>query len=173
LRLTRTGREIVLWAAEGGAEYRELRRFDFGPDKVKQVRFAANPSPAQNAVDVRLTDVQVRYRPAAADTLADPPRGPGWGWLAIAETVGLLVALACVGGWAVHRRRLGGTPAAEVPADGPTTLIAFACPACARPLKVKAALAGRKGKCPHCRGAVTVPTAAGRQRPHDTSEAAP
>ena len=49
----------------------------------------------------------------------------------------------------------------------------FACPGCGRGLKVKGEAAGRKGKCPHCGHALTVPAAAGagpspRQAPSGT-----
>jgi serine/threonine protein kinase len=40
-------------------------------------------------------------------------------------------------------------------------MISFQCPGCARPIKVNAALGGKKGKCPGCGQPVTVPRAAG------------
>jgi hypothetical protein len=36
-------------------------------------------------------------------------------------------------------------------------MIAFACDGCSQKLKVKDALAGKKGKCPHCGKALRVP----------------
>src|SRR5690349_648492 len=35
----------------------------------------------------------------------------------------------------------------------------FACPSCGRALKVSDELAGRRGRCPHCKAAVLVPGA--------------
>src|SRR5262249_7798009 len=40
-------------------------------------------------------------------------------------------------------------------------MISFPCPACGKTLKIKADLAGKKGKCPACQQALTVPAAAG------------
>ena len=36
-------------------------------------------------------------------------------------------------------------------------MIAFACPACGQKLRLKDDLAGQRGKCPHCKRAITVP----------------
>ena len=39
-------------------------------------------------------------------------------------------------------------------------MLDVACPGCRRVLKIKEELAGRKGKCPHCGHALTVPAPA-------------
>lgn len=36
--------------------------------------------------------------------------------------------------------------------------IRFSCPACGRSLNVKAELAGKRGRCPHCQGKILIPT---------------
>lgn len=36
--------------------------------------------------------------------------------------------------------------------------IRFSCPACGRSLNVKAELAGKRGRCPHCQGKIVIPT---------------
>jgi WD40 repeat protein/serine/threonine protein kinase len=50
-----------------------------------------------------------------------------------------------------------GAPAAPRAADADR--IQVVCPGCGKSMKVKAALAGKKGKCPQCQGMVTVPPA--------------
>src|SRR5205085_6242228 len=54
LRMTRRGGEVTLWAAEDGGEFRELCRYNFGPEDIKMVRSAAHPGIARNAVDLRI-----------------------------------------------------------------------------------------------------------------------
>src|SRR5581483_294014 len=49
LRLTRQRREVTYWAAEGEAgEFKELCRYDLGPEDVTAVRVAAFPGYAKN-----------------------------------------------------------------------------------------------------------------------------
>jgi hypothetical protein len=70
LRLSRTGREITAWAAEGDGVYREFGRYDLGSENLAMVRFGANPGVAKNAVDVRIADVKVHFDPATAGAMA-------------------------------------------------------------------------------------------------------
>ncbi len=104
LRLTRTGRELTAWCAEGGGDYRELGRYDLGPENLTTVRFAANPGVGLNAIDVRIGDVKVHYDPTAVAAAF------AWwvreGWLARAESIGFGLTLALLAGWAVVRWRL-------------------------------------------------------------------
>ena len=178
LRLTRKGREVAFWMAEVGGAFKELARYDLGPEDVKTIRFAALPGTGRNAVDLRITDLAISDSPSTAPVPtatpavtaaipattaapASPTQAPtgGWGWLATSELVGLIVTLSCVGLWAVARRRAGS--AAVVSYDEPTVAvaapIAFACPGCATPFKVKAEWAGKRSKCPKCGRAVLVP----------------
>jgi WD40 repeat protein len=46
----------------------------------------------------------------------------------------------------------------------PLLQLAFACPSCGKRLKVKSDLAGKTGKCPHCKQAVQVPAASAAAR---------
>jgi hypothetical protein len=59
LRLTRTGTEVTAWVKEPTGGYSELHRMDLGAEDLKMVRFAAHPGIANNAVDVRITDVKI------------------------------------------------------------------------------------------------------------------
>jgi hypothetical protein len=103
LRLTRTGRELTAWSAEGGGDYRELARYDLGPEDITTVRFAANPGVGLSAIDVRIADVKVHYDPTAIASA--PGWAVRWGWLARAESIGLGVTLALLAASAVVRRK--------------------------------------------------------------------
>jgi RNA polymerase sigma factor (sigma-70 family) len=106
---------------------------------------------------------------APADTGLDgaPADGRPRRWLAALVGTALLLALA-VGAtlYVLKRRRAPKTPArAEkksppLPVEAKAALVAVACSGCGKRLKVKAALAGKKVKCPHCGQAVPVPATA-------------
>jgi predicted Zn finger-like uncharacterized protein len=99
-----------------------------------------------------------------ADQVA-PPSDPGAGltgprgWTAAYVLIGLIVAMACFGLWrhlrraaAVGARAVGATPSA-------VELLPIACPGCAKALRVKAALAEKRVRCPHCGQTFQVPRA--------------
>jgi hypothetical protein len=171
LRLTRAGSEVVFWAADGpGADFQEVGHYDLGREDLKMVRLAAYTN-SPHPVDLRLTDLKIRAEdldvgpdPGAAEA-GGRPKVWSKGWLAAAAIIFLLVGMAFVGAWLLARRgrRAGKAPA---PASVPDTLVQpaaaapplmFACPGCGHSLKVKAELAGKKGKCPKCGGVVPVP----------------
>ncbi|MBL7219264.1 MAG: hypothetical protein ISS69_04045 [Phycisphaerae bacterium] len=52
-----------------------------------------------------------------------------------------------------------GSPPAAPSARGSEDMIVFQCPNCKSDLRVHAGKAGRSGKCPKCRGSITVPPA--------------
>jgi serine/threonine protein kinase len=56
-------------------------------------------------------------------------------------------------------RGLRSSAAGAQKAPGQPTIL-VTCPGCGKGLKVKAAMAGKKGKCPHCQAAITGPSAA-------------
>jgi hypothetical protein len=168
LRVTRAGRLATLWAAEGpGDDFRQLCAYDLGPEDVDKVFLSAFTGSAHAAVDLRLVDLKVRsdgpLPVEAADALpvAAPPRPGQRGWLAAALVVGVAVAFTLLlGVWlSVTRRRRPASAAPDAPANPgpPAPAIPFPCPACGKPLKVKATLAGKKVRCPHCGEAVPVP----------------
>jgi hypothetical protein len=85
--------------------------------------------------------------------------------LAAGGILGLLIALPLVGvGLYVRRSRraakgLAGAPVPGRPA-GPQAAapsVGFACPGCGHGLRARAALAGKRVKCPRCGAAVSVP----------------
>ena len=108
LRMTRTGGEVTLWAAEGTGEFQELGRFDLGPENLKLIRIGAHPGPGKNAVDLHITDVKV-HSAVALQPAATKTRGRAW--VPVAGVVFLMLAGAAFRFWWVRRDR--GTPAAE------------------------------------------------------------
>jgi uncharacterized protein DUF1583 len=179
LRLTRAGPEVAFWAADGpGADFRELCRYDLGREDLRMIRLAAFTNLPQ-PVDLRLTDLKIRAddldvgADTGAVTAGGGPKTRSKGWLAAAAIIGVLVVVAFLGAWLLARRarRAGKAPA---PAAVPDTLVQpaaaaaplqFACPGCGHGLKVKAELAGKKGKCPKCGHVLFVPAPVQEARP--------
>jgi hypothetical protein len=168
LRVTRAGRQATLWAAEGAAEdFVELCAYDLGPEDVDKLWLTAFTGHAPYAVDLRLVDLKVRsggdLAVRAADSLpaAAPPKPGQKGWLTAAGVVGLVVlSPLLLAVWlSARRRRRTANAAPDAPAKPtpPAPAVSFPCPACGKPLKVKAALAGKKFRCPHCGEAVPAP----------------
>ena len=160
LRITRVGNEAVLWAAEGDSkDFQEIGREDLGPEDVTLVRVGAFPGHAQNELDVRIKELRVRgLSPAEAAALPVPleipKRDEGKSWLAVtllSSFAASLLAAAALGGALYLRRR---KPA--VANKPPAPFLSIACPTCAKALKVKAELAGKKVKCIQCGKAVLV-----------------
>jgi hypothetical protein len=89
------------------------------------------------------------------------PKSWARGWLAAGLLLAFLTTatLALLGVWLWARRRGRGAPAAAPKADAAP--VAFACPGCGHGLKVKAELAGKKGKCPKCGHVLLVPRPGG------------
>jgi hypothetical protein len=173
LRLTRAGGEVTFWAAEGAADdFRELCRYDLGPEDLKIVRLGANSGTAPEPVDLRIVDVKIRSdEPIVGPVPAFDPNAPskGWrrGWLVAAGLVGLLVALSLLGTWFYVRR---SRPAAAVTPSPPAPdkragpeasvpPISLLCSGCGKKLKARPEFAGKRVKCPHCQDAVVVPRA--------------
>lgn len=70
LRLTRTGPEVIFWAAEGAdADFRELHRAQLGDEDVKGIYLRGYRNEAQTALDVLFKDFRVRA--------VELPRAPG------------------------------------------------------------------------------------------------
>ena len=183
LRLQRTGDQLAyLWAVgvEGGA-FKKLNQRRFGADDVKQVRLLARTEGPYN-VDVRLLDLGVRSVGAAqaeakAPVVEPPPVKPAPDlpppsegsktWLLAALLLGLALPLILalgLGAWLFLRR--AGSPSSPVQAEPPS--LSFACPKCARVLKTRPELAGKKVKCALCGTTALVPSIpAGKTR--DTS----
>jgi len=169
LRMVRTGGEVTLSASEeGAADFRELCRYDLGTEDLKMVRVAALPGAPMQPVEVRLVDLRVRtpspvaaLAPDAGPSAEGPKKEVSKGWLVTVEIVGLIITLvlAGLGVWLYLRRREAeedGT-AEVVAAEEVPEFVSFACSGCGRKSRAKAALAGKKAKCPQCGGVVVVP----------------
>jgi WD40 repeat protein len=104
-------------------------------------------APAPAAVPVGTSDVEVT-----------PPESPGWKILLALGVVFLLGGGLAAGLWLhVRRGRRGAAPVpAEAAVDAPPVVVAV-CDGCGKRLKARAALAGKKVKCPGCGQAVRVP----------------
>jgi hypothetical protein len=91
---------------------------------------------------------------------AEPPRGSrSKGWLAAAALVGLVLTLALGVGLYLRqsRRRGAAVPDTQAPPGAALASVSVPCPGCGKRLKVKAELAGKRVKCPHCAAAVPIP----------------
>jgi hypothetical protein len=176
LRLQRVGPVLRFLVADGAeGEFILVDEVEFGTADVRPVQVGGNAGKSQAGLDARLLDFSVRAEdlPGLADAALATDGPAGKGWLAAAAIIGLLIALGLLGGWllARQRRRAGKAPAPDAEA-GPGVAappICFACPGCGHGLKVKAELAGKKGKCPQCGQAVLVPGPAGSGQPGGTS----
>jgi predicted RNA-binding Zn-ribbon protein involved in translation (DUF1610 family) len=179
LRVSRIGTQVTFWAADGDrADFRELCRYDLGDDDLKMVRLGANTGHARQAVDLRVTDLQIRAQaldlpqgPVVEAMAAGEPGRRASGWLTAAGIIGLLTALAFLSllllACRTRRAAAAGTPAPDTGAKPPPAAspVAFACPSCGHVLKVKAELSGKRGKCPKCGNLFLVPAPVRAGRP--------
>jgi hypothetical protein len=179
LRLVRKGKRLSYQIAEGTAPFMTIESKDIGTADVILARALCNTGwKSDVSVDIRFIRLELRadQMPNKAAPLPAPPVGApdapaaatpeaaSKSWLVAFLIVGvaLVMLLAIAAGlWLFLRsRRL------EEPVRGrrqkPDTVnvspwAVFPCPDCDRKIKVKAALAGKKVKCPKCGQAVLVP----------------
>jgi hypothetical protein len=164
LRLTRIGREVVYWAAEGAAgEFAEMcRHDDIGTDDVVAISANAFPGHAPNFVDLRILDLRVHVldEVEARAREAAPPEQRNEGsrlWLAAGGLVGAMICLATLTVWyvAARSRRAGPAPSTapagrEQTASAESAPVSFPCCVCGKGLRVRADLAGKQVRCPRC-----------------------
>jgi hypothetical protein len=108
LRIKRTGTEAVMSAAEGAdKDFRELYRFDLTDADIVQLRLAANPGNAPNAVDLRLMDLRVRAAdvPRSAEPVQDAGASPSWPRRNLSVLAALLAAALVIFGLLVWRHK--------------------------------------------------------------------
>jgi len=161
LRLVRTGDVLAYYAAKQGADdFTLLRKEPAGTEEVTCVRIGGHTGGPEASLEFRVTDLRIRAEslpdlfPAELDAKAEMQ------WMPIALASSLAVVLALVGWWYVERRRAArsgkGSPAAAPAAP----LVSFPCPTCAKKLRTRQEMAGRRVKCPSCGNAVLVPASA-------------
>jgi hypothetical protein len=168
LRLVRTGSTLFYSASEGpDGQFVTLQQYPFGNEDLKDVRLIGATDDAQGSLDVRVTDFHV-HAESLPNLPVAAPKARSNGWLPAAALLGLVIALPlliAVGvGLSVRRSRRPGIVPADTPAR-PTQAepkaapasVSFPCSGCGKVLKVRAALAGKKGKCPHCAAMVLIP----------------
>jgi hypothetical protein len=170
LRLVRSGAELSFFCGDGAdANLTFFNKSAFVAKDVKDVRILASTGGPGAEIDVRITDVVIRADAFPKSRLlpyAIQKTGPGrlaellskgaiFAWVA-----GPLGALAILlGVWRAVKSRSSGQKAVSG--------LEFFCALCGARLKVKAELAGKSVKCPHCAAPTHVPGGAPKeeQRP--------
>src|SRR5262249_55698956 len=141
--------------SDGGSPYHRIRSEEVGDEDVETLRLIGFSGWGPVAVDVRFTDLLIgadRIGAPGEDEAAARPFALSKTWLAAALFAGRLISVG-VSVWLFAPRRGTGQPAQ---AEQPDT---FGCPACGGRLRARAALAGKRVKCPRCAQAVLVPGA--------------
>jgi predicted Zn finger-like uncharacterized protein len=163
LRMKRTGTTLQMsWApaAPAGADdFQEIKSLEFGADDIKRISLigynSRQPPLKLNALfrDLRVTSPD----PAVAAPVADAPVGNAGPttesgrrlWWLLAGGIGAVVALLVL--FLVARSKRAGSAEASSAASGTAPAqVELQCPNCQKRLKVSAAAAGKKVKCPAC-----------------------
>jgi hypothetical protein len=167
LRLVREGNRLSYQVKDGTTEgrFREVLHADFGTDDLTVVRYVVNTSEEPCAVDARLVDFRI-HSGSAAQPAATPATPPPRGWWKVWLVLPLALAVP-LGVWlAVRRARRARKTPAPAPVTGTPTnpaassaALSCRCSGCGKTFRAKAALAGKKLKCPQCGAAVPAPPA--------------
>jgi serine/threonine protein kinase len=166
LRLKRAGTTLhFLWAPETeGDNFEEINQCEFGALDITLLRVELNTDLGRKpgALDLRLLDLKIRSATPVADQVVASGEGGttrSIGWLVAAGLIGLAVLLSGIALWVglwVRRRRAGkaagraAVPCGQAKPQAAQPSVSFPCPGCGKRLKVKAELAGKNAKCPHC-----------------------
>jgi predicted Zn finger-like uncharacterized protein len=162
LRMKRTGTTLQMsWApaAAGADDFQEIKSLEFGADDIKRISLigynSRQPPLKLNALfhDLRVTSTDPAVAAPVADTQvgnAAPAAEPGRRlWWLLAGGIGAIVALLVL--FFVARGKRAGPAEASSAAPGTASpQIEVQCPKCQTRLKVAAAAAGKKVKCPAC-----------------------
>ncbi|HEX3315516.1 MAG TPA: hypothetical protein VHR72_11525 [Gemmataceae bacterium] len=169
LRIRRTGIEAILSASEDSTgTFREVGRFDLGPEDVNRVRLSAYPGHAQNTLDLLIKDFRLRSPGGGTQTATTPSPGqpdvrpdarePKRGWIGLTIILVLMLVGAAVGTWLFFRKRMTGSTTPSAP-SAPPPAIKTTCAGCGKVLRARPELAGKKIKCPQCGGLVVLSAA--------------
>jgi DNA-directed RNA polymerase subunit RPC12/RpoP len=115
-------------------------------------------------VDARLVDLKIRTQPGIAAATSEAnllagegPKSRSRGRLTVILVIGMglmLLLMVLLGTWlAVRQRRVLQTSEVTKTSE----VWSAACSSCGKKFKARAALGGKKVKCPHCGKAVLVP----------------
>jgi serine/threonine protein kinase len=166
LRLKRVGAVLhYLWApGTTGNEFEEVHQCEFGSEELERVSLRGLSSQRRCDLDCRYLDLRIRTSepaPALPATAPEPaPPAKGTWKLVLVSVLGLALV---VGIWFGVRQHLRAAPIPEpapdrqAPSEPASAVVSFPCPECAKPLRARPALAGKKVKCPQCKRAVLVP----------------
>jgi hypothetical protein len=161
LRLAREGSILHFLAADGNSdEFRKINQVEFGAEDLGFVRVVVNNNSSPTALDARLVDWKIRSGNLVG---APSPEDPSAAGLPIALLVGLglTFCLALLGIWlyARHRRGRKTIPGAAVGEQltPQAPAVSIQCSGCSKNLKARAALAGKKVKCPECGEEILIP----------------
>lgn len=168
LRLVREGSRARCQASAGpGQEFMTiLEKEAFGTEDMVYLRFQVTDGNKPGyAVDARLIDLRVRHGragqphvaepvtppPSAPPQVASSPRSSPLRALLLVGILSIILLTAFALAWFINLRRRDSskTPEPDVH-NAEANRLTFACTACGKNLKIRAALAGKKLKCPHC-----------------------
>jgi hypothetical protein len=169
LRLVRTGADLACQVDEGGTGFRTIATKEVGGADVVSVRAFATSGDQPFPVDLRFTNLDLRWDPgtrlASADQPAPAPRSRGW--LDAAAIVVTVVVLSVLGVLLLVRRSGASreqpretSPKPNEQSEPAQPRVTVQCPGCQQPVKAKAALAGKKVRCPRCSATIEVPSLA-------------
>jgi hypothetical protein len=158
-----------LWSpSDTGENFEEIHQAEFGPEDLKLLRLEllARAGDRPCTLDVRLVELRIRSDSLAANPVSAPAEGrtPGsTARLAAGAALAVLLLIFLLAALALRRRRGAGKAPAPTPApagqdlpDAGAPSLSVSCAACGKRLKVRAALAGKRVKCPQCGQAVTI-----------------
>jgi serine/threonine protein kinase/ribosomal protein S27E len=170
LRLKRAGNILhYLWASGmEGDDFQEIFMCKFGAEDIKYVQIGVVTGRKPCAVDVRFLDLRIRGAVGVGGGGANKPAARVSLWLVAGLFLILLLVFSAILGVRLYvrqRHSFGKAPVGdlvpEVPAHPETnsTFASFACSGCGKHLQAKAALAGKKVKCPQCGKVTAIPAA--------------
>jgi len=161
LRLTRRAAVLFFYGSKGSDDFTLLKQYPFAADDLSEVRLVGSTGEADAALDVRVLDLRIRAESLPGMPAAGPAVVEGKEWLVIVLGGSLVLALG-LGMWLFLRHRrsrsVSAGSARGVPeSEADSAPISWICPACGKSLKARAAMAGKKIKCPQCKEVVVVP----------------
>jgi serine/threonine protein kinase len=176
LRMVRKGSVLSYYVTEKpGESFVLVQQYLFGTEDVKEIRIVGSTGDRKAALDVRITNLQIRAETIPGVSTPANPTATDSGALWISSVIALGLVLTGLGTWWA----VGGNARTEMPppsrdeadnaanhlapareeavaAAEPPAVLSFECHGCKRRLKASAKLAGKKIKCPQCGTVVSI-----------------